>query len=251
MQLPRQYWLFLSIFRKIKLQLQVAGWDVSVQRPVLYLPSNFKTRISRYLDQVLIFACDTYLTAWQLPWECSGPPSRLCVTAHLYFYLQLMNLSQGAMENGNVLYEFSRVRRERKGKHFHSWQPSGTLVLLVFLTPGFSFFWRWGGGGKGGRVWIHLGFSCQTCIESLSEKKNLFVPPLRLEQWHDVRGKGTVITHHYPGGIKVSLCSCSARKATQIAEVLSMSWAQGNILVENCLFKIKRSYFCIIWLGLF
>lgn len=84
--------------------------------------------------------------------------------------------------------------------------------------------------------WLLFVSSCQICRESLSEKKNLFVPPLRLEQWYDFRGKGTVMMRHNPAGNSVS-CSCSARKATQIAAVLSTSWAQGNILLRNCFFK--------------
>mgnify|MGYP001852301067 CR=1 FL=1 len=116
-----------------------------------------------------------------------------------------------------------------------SWQTSDTPVLLVFLNT--WTFILLGSGKSWNSPWLLFGFSCQICIESLSEKKRSVCASLRLEQWYDSRGKGTVMKHHYPGGIKISLCSCSARKATWFAEVLSMSWAQGNILEGNCLFK--------------
>lgn len=92
----------------------------------------------------------------QPPWECLGHLSRLCSPVFLSPADGLVSGFHGQCKGSVGIFMW---KKGQEWTTFSLWQPPGTLVLRVFLAVGCSSFRRWGGVGKGGRVWIHLDFS--------------------------------------------------------------------------------------------
>lgn len=151
------------------------------------------------------------------PWECPGHLSRLCNCSPVFLSPAdgLVSSLLGQWKGSVGIFTWKKGQERTT---FSLWQPPGTLVLTVFLALRCSSFWRWG-IGKGGRVWIHLDFSLSSAAkyaESHYQKRKTCLPPLRLEQWYDFRGKGTVMMHHNPAGIKVSHAAAQPEKILRL-----------------------------------